>query len=391
MANKPRKKKQSTKASHRSSPPLAWQQFQELNFSFYEEHPYDFINMRIEVLSLMLCNEEQLTPVYAAERTLKGISLGGTTPPDKKKRDRYLQTEAVVILHHAAEMLLRLFYAHVDYPDCPWQGMASLVSFSEFKQKVEGSLEAGFDRAQIAEIFLGGSSPEDACVAMSTEQFEDAVDGMDLLLSECAKRILSESFLYNSIKHGLSTIALDESTQIGNQPDGGELVVAHTGPMLAYMHRQRRPGQKASGEREWFMSMAGAKPERDLGLSILVARAVESLWDVARRKYTGKGGNIRYIKRSSVELVIYGLLEESKNILNTLSMEMPKLRSDGSYSGIEYDFIMNYLPEDYERSEGEHSVDCPRVKLPVRQRDKRVFSTSKRRFYPFSPPGSQSV
>lgn len=370
--------------------PLAWQQFQELNFSFYEEHPSEFIHMRIEVLSLMLCGEQQLAPAYAAERSIKGIRLGGTTPPDEGKRSRYLRTEAVVIFHHAAEMLLRLFYAHLEYPDCPWQGMATLTNFAEFKEKVDESLSDGFNRAQLAEIFLGGTSPQDACVTMSAEDFDDAIDGVDLLLRECGERLRSESFLYNSIKHGLSTVALDDSTEIAARPAGGDKVVGHRGPLFAYMHKRRRPGASAASG-EWFISMAGVKTEIDLALSLLVARAVESLWDVARRRHTGKSGSIRHIKRSVVEMVTYGLVSESLNIVNTITMEMPRLNDDGSCGAVEYDFVMNYVPEDFEMSPGAHPVDCPRIGLPARQRDQRVFSTSRQRFYPFSPKGSQRV
>jgi hypothetical protein len=370
--------------------PLAWQQFQELNFSFYEEHPSEFILMRIEVLSLMLCSEQQLEPAYAAERSIKGIRLSGTTPPDEEKRSRYLRTEAVVIFHHAAEMLLRLFYAHVEHPDCPWQGMATLTSFVEFKEKVDESLSDGFDRTQLAEIFLGGTSPQDACVAMSAEDFEDAVDGVDLLLRDCGERLLSESYLYNSIKHGLSTIALDDSTEIAVNPRDGDKVVGHRGPLFAYMHKRRRPGA-GPGDGEWFISMAGVKTETDLALSLLAARAIESLWDVARRRYTGKTGSIRHIKRTVVETVIYGLLSESLNIINAITMEMPRLKDDGSLGGVDYDFIMNQVPEDFEMSKGLHPTDCPRISLPSRQRDQRVFSTSQRKLFPFSPKGSQRV
>jgi hypothetical protein len=34
-------------------------------------------------------------------------------------------------------MNLRLFYAHVEYTDCPWKGMASEVNFSTFKAKTQ--------------------------------------------------------------------------------------------------------------------------------------------------------------------------------------------------------------------------------------------------------------
>ena len=113
---------------------------------------------------------------------------------------------------------------------------------------------------------------------MSAKDFEDAIDGIDLLLQECCRRLLSESFLYNAIKHGLSTIALDEEAQFARTLPNGEIVVGHRGPMFAYMHKARRPGPKKDGEREWFITMAGAKTERDLALSLLVANAIESLW-----------------------------------------------------------------------------------------------------------------
>ena len=96
----------------------------------------------------------------------------------------------------------------------PGSGWHHSTAFSELKQKVDTSLKGGFDRAKLAEIFLGGNSPTDACIAMSSNDFEDAIDGVDLLLHQCGERLLGEAFLYNSIKHGLSTIALDESTEI---------------------------------------------------------------------------------------------------------------------------------------------------------------------------------
>jgi hypothetical protein len=154
------------------------------------------------------------------------------------------------------------------------------------------------------------------------------------------------------------------------------------------MHKARRPGPKKDGEREWFITMAGAKTERDLALSLLVANAIESLWDVARRRYTGRGGAIRQIRKSVVETVIYRLLMRSRNVLSAVTMEMPKLEDDGSYGEVHYDFIGNKVPEGIDHQEGPQSIDCPLINLVIRQKDKRVFSTSQRAFYPFSPRGS---
>ena len=120
---------------------------------------------------------------------------------------------------------------------------------------------------------------------------------------------------------------------------------------------------------------------------MLVARAIESLWDVARRRYTGKSGSIRHMRRSSVETAIYGPLSQSLNVVSTRTMEMPRLRDDGSCDAVEYDFVMNYVPEDDELADDMHPTDCPRISLPTRQRDHRVFSTSKRSFYPVFAEG----
>ncbi len=388
--NKRNKARKAAPAGNKPTRVLAWQQYQELNFSFYEEHPSEFINMRVEVLSLMLCDELQLSAAYGAERSIKGVQLGGSTPPNQEQRRRFLQMETVVILHHAAETLLRLFYAHVEHEDCPWLGMASLILFAEFKQKVDKSLSSGFGREQLAKVFLAGTSPQDASIAMTTEQFEDAVDGLELLLTVCGRRILSEAFLYNAIKHGLSAISLDEATRIGRRLPNGETVIGHKGSMFAYMHKPRRPGDK-DPNRQWFISMSGAKTEQDLALTLLAANAIESLWDVARRRYTGRSGSIRYISRAVVETVVHGLQMQSMNIVNTVTMEMPKLNADGTFNDIVGDFVMNQVPQDYHPAEGENPTDCPRINLPKRQRDERVFSTSKKALFPFSPNGSQWV
>ncbi|TXH25665.1 MAG: hypothetical protein E6R06_08615 [Mycobacterium sp.] len=383
--------KRKSKAPAVARQPLAWQQFQELNFSFYEEHPSDFINMRIEVLSLMLCSEEVLAPAYATQRRIKGVTLGSTTPPDPDKRKRYLQTEAVVLLHHAAELLLRLFYAHTDpeHKECPWMGVASLTNFAAFKEKVATSLDNGFDPGLIAEAFLGGTSATDAGIALSQEEFDDAVDGLALLLDECARRLLSEAFLYNAIKHGLSTISLHDDTVVSLSTPGMGTVIGHQGPMFAYMHRARRPGDTGNGE--WFVSMTGATTESDLALAVLIGKAVESLWDVGRRRYTGKSGSINYIRRSTVETMVYGLRCTSLNVVETFTFEMPRLNDDGSIGGTGVTQELVNVPEDYQVSQNAGEPSTVRVNLPARQRDQRAYSTSTRKLYPFSPNGSQKV
>ena len=96
--------------------------------------------------------------------------------------------------------------------------------------------------------------------------------------------------------------------------------------------------------------------------------------------------------RSSVEMATYGLICESLNLLNTMTLQLAKLNDDGSCIGeLVGSQQLHYVPDDFEVTEAPHAIDSPYVELPARQRDQRVFSTSKRRFFPFSPRGCQRV
>lgn len=154
-------------------------QFPELNATFYTARPAEFINMRINVLSLMACTEDQLAPVFGVERRIDGIFIPGGEVPGMDDRERYLQMEAMMIVHHASEALLRLFFAHVDHPECPWIGMAAIPQPNEFKGRIAEDLKGGFNPEQIATVFLGGTDPKDAGIAVTQEEFDQFVGGID--------------------------------------------------------------------------------------------------------------------------------------------------------------------------------------------------------------------
>ena len=186
-------------------------QYPELNATFYTARPAEFVNMRINVLSLIACTDEQLAPAFGADRKIgAALSFGGMAVPHEEERQRYIQTEAMMLVHHASEALLHLYLAHVEHPECPWLGMASSTDFRTFKAKINDSLMTGFKQDDVATVFLGGVSPEDAGIELSREEFDDAIAGIDRLLWDCALRVLSDPFLYNAVKHGLSAIAIDD-------------------------------------------------------------------------------------------------------------------------------------------------------------------------------------
>jgi hypothetical protein len=140
-----------------------------------------------------------------------------------------------MISNHASEALLRLYIAHVEHPECPWLGMSASTNFSEYKEKLAALLKRGFNRGEIATVFMGGGNSVEACIQLSDVEFEDAIDGLELLLIDCTNRVLGDAFLYNAAKHGVSAVAVDDDeAKIAWRPMNGEPRILHEGPIHVY-------------------------------------------------------------------------------------------------------------------------------------------------------------
>lgn len=393
MASKPnRPRKAQPKAP--TGPRLAPELFTELNATFYQDDPSEYLLTKIEALTLMLAPDEALAPAYAADRRIGVTYLGGMPVPSKEARDRYLRTECLLVLHHACEMLLRLFFAHAEKPDCPWLGMAASVSFVEFKEKVTAALRAGFDSGAVALVFLGGTDSRDAAIRVEEHEFEDAVHAVQLLLGFAGQTVLSESFLYNAAKHGLTVVQTDEGTQTAFHQDGSDPVQLHAGPQFAYLHKPQFPGApKNKGLPEWHMSLTNTLPDQDIGASLLIQRAVSSLWDVARRRYTGQRGQIHVIPTAVVHDIVSGPVLEAKQQVRTHTSELAKKDTAGNFLGVKIRMSGPRLPGDdvWEPGASSGAPSSHVVDLLVRQRDRQLVSTSSRRLLPISPEWSSRV
>jgi hypothetical protein len=362
-------------------------QFPELNAVFYTARPAEFISMRIMALSLLACDDAQLEPAFGADRVIGNVTFPAAPVPDEKERRRYIQTEAMMIVHHASEALLRLFFAHVDHPECPWLGMADERGANQFKDRLGEAMKAGFDTEEIARIFLGGESPTDSELDMTAEEFDAAVEGVDRLLWDCALRVTDDSFLYNGGKHGLTSIEVADENARFAWKQGTKQLTLHMGAVHAYLHKLRSPMSKKN-ERTWFFSMMDSNPQRDLAVARFAASAIGSLWSVARRQYLGTPGSILCFSKESVELAIHSPVTESRNVMKRFGMELPKLKPDGEVDGTEIDVEAYNVPEEWEPSE-DGDTKSRRVILPVRQRDKKIYSTSSKAYLPIVPKGFQ--
>jgi hypothetical protein len=362
-----------------------------VNAVFYTAHPSELIKMRVEVLTLMACHDAFLAPAFAVSRRIGSMSFGGGNVPSPDARQRYLRTEAVTIVHHASEALLRLFFAHVEHPECPWLGMSASTRFGDFKNLVDTALTNGFDREDIANVFLGGTDPDEADIELSTEEFNETVDSIDMLLMNCASRFLGDSFLYNAVKHGLTAIDLDdEEAKMEWVSHEGERVRMHKGPMHVYLHRKLSPTANAS-EGQWFISLDDPNPERDLAVTSLITYAIDALWDVARRRYMGKAGSVWYIARGSIELALYAPVEAAANLIRRIAHELIKVKSDGEVDGTNHHVAIHHIPDDWNLDDSNHHPAMRPIDLPVRPQDTHVPTVSPLAYLPIVPKGFQQA
>jgi hypothetical protein len=356
---------------------------------FYTADPAEFIKMRIEALSLMACSDDQLAPLYTTDRTVGAAFLGAMPPPTPEARQRYIRMEAVMIANHASEALLRLFFAHMEHPECPWLGMSASNDFAEYKAKLAAALDNGFAREQIATVFLGGVSRVDACIQLTDAEFEDAIDGLQMLLIDCAHRVLGDAFVYNAVKHGVSAVAVDDDeAKVAWQPMNGEPVTLHEGPVHVYLHKKGHP-DAAKTEAHWWLTMEDSNPGRELSVSVLATKALDSLWDVARRRYLGESGTINYVNKAAVEMAVWGTTMQAMNHLKRATHELIKVKPDSTVDGTDHRVVGYHIPRQWSLQTAAEAMEIRPVPLPARQRDRQLYSTGQRSYLPITPRGFQ--
>ena len=363
-------------------------QFPELNAVFYSTDPSEFIKMRIENLALMACKDEVLSPAYGSERPIgDSLHYPATSVPHPKQRHKYVRMEAVTIVHHASEALLRLFFAHVDYPECPWLGMSTSSDPGSFKRKVVAAKKKGFDCEQIAAVFLGGSDPEDAGIKMGKGKFAETVGALDRLLIECAHRFTGDSFPYNAVKHGMTAIDTDAKMKIDGA--NGDEIKMLDGFVHGYLHKKRTPAA-GNEDGQWFLSLADSNPERDLAVATVITYALDSMWAVARRHYMGVPGKVFCISRATVDVAIYAPICQSENALHRMTHELIKLKDDnGEVDGTEHRMSLYQIPPEFHLKNSVKRNQVRKVDLPVRPQDVVVPSSSLTSYLPIVPKGYQ--
>ncbi len=215
---------------------LAAENDRSLNETFYRARPHAYFNQRLESLILVAGKSEKLQDLLAEGVTVGALKAGGAPVPERtdderselnQDRERYVIADTVVLLHHAAETLLRLYLAHENLPPCPWLKMAEERNFAAFKSRVDklGEDLAGHRRHdELAKVFFGTGDR----TALSPEPLEDAwrngLENFGTWMSWFAQHFLDAN-VYNAAKHGLAVHPGEAAFQLGDDELMSQLAV----------------------------------------------------------------------------------------------------------------------------------------------------------------------
>lgn len=254
--------------------PVDPREFAALNQAFYRAEPAEYLELRLWALASTISGEGELEVGFG------GFKIGRSAPPTDAQLGRYAALESTVLLHHAAEAMLRLYLAHSNRNPCPWLELARLRSFSEFKRRIaELKTELATEGVMndVSEVFTWTSTRE-AFVEMSDEAWSSHRSALRQLLTFSIDLLLEEAPFYNAAKHGLAVLAGPMGMSIG---DANNPLISVDGDALSILEQS----EDHDGVRRWKRTTRWIHPSQSMAISGVIVRAMESLWEAARGHY----------------------------------------------------------------------------------------------------------
>lgn len=256
-----------------------------LNKQFFELDPWAYLHTRLLGLVAAAGKPAAFAEMFKGDITVGGrLKVTGTgKPPSPEQVERFVAVDSEVLLHHAAETVLRAYLAFASRPDAPWLEIAAEWHARDFKKKVKRRFHdrpaTSDDLDETAVLLLGSARPPDD--GTSYEDWRRATINIETFLREFAAHWLDGSVTYNSLKHGLAARAVEQSLHIGSDQAEGTPVEID-GMTLAVVEGQRR---KEDESIEWFMTTKWVHIEANLTLVWIATQLLKSAWAIAGSSY----------------------------------------------------------------------------------------------------------
>jgi hypothetical protein len=257
--------------------------FRELNEAFYQERPWDYFLQRLVHLAAIASDTAKLpfeNPISVGPVTIRSHTPTLARYPSPGQS--FVAVESEVLLHHAAETLLRLIHAHAEPSPCPWIRMSSIRNFSQFKEWVE-SLRDDPKLDDLAGQFFGRSDEHPDTPADEAEWV----------------RVFAQHFLdsssYNAAKHGM---ALAGGAARGTITIDDKEIVRAQGPVVSWLAKWPNPG--VDRPPRWTRVTRILSTEAYIVMIKVAADLMESIWIHGRSLHVGEsGGDVSYVAYGS--------------------------------------------------------------------------------------------
>jgi hypothetical protein len=251
--------------------------------------------------------------------------LGEDATMDQEERRDYVSAESTVLLHHAAEALVRLYLAHADDEPCPWLEVARLRRPGEFKSRTEAfltSINTSQTQADLMRVFTG--HPE--APAERADMWNSARDGLVILIGHLARTLLTDGALYNAAKHGLAIRSGAAEMSLGS-PDS-DFAISAEGPSISYIDLTDGDNGK-----RWSTTTSWIQVDENIALTHIASMYIQSLWHIAAHRYTGAAfdqAEVKLFGKETAEAVFDVSRDKAKMILvPSMSMSLLYYKPDG--------------------------------------------------------------
>lgn len=258
-------------------------EFDSLNREFYSADPAEVINHRLWMLARFV-EDEGLRAEVESEKMI----IERDAPPSLSDRIQFAALESMLVLHQAAETLLRLCLAHRDDGACPWAEMSKLRQPGVFPREVariRNSIDEDETLHELMRIIGWTAKRSDVTPREGWDLevgWERHREGLRELVRYCSSLILDGADLYNAGKHGLAISPSEKGLKIGVDDD--DAVIWQSGPSLTVIERHM-----SRGEPRWAKVTHWVKYQHAIAMLTQITRAITSLWQCGKQRHLRAG------------------------------------------------------------------------------------------------------